>query len=266
MNKILYVAGVSLLAAAFSGQATIVSAATPLKIMPLGDSITDGVGGSGGYRAPLYTDLTTANYQPFQFVGSLTDNPGSLPTTPVDQTHHEGHSGFTVGGIAAVRNGWIASANPDVILLHIGTNNFGGDGTASQNAASALAVEMQLDSLVNQIYTDKPGVKLYVAGIIPKLGSNGQVSDYNSDISTLLVPKYAALGDSITYVDQYHNFVDGNGNQITSLYADGTVHPNNAGYQLMANTWAAALQAPEPSSIALIGAGSLSLLARRRRI
>lgn len=53
MNKILYVAGVSLLAAAFSGQATIVSAATPLKIMPLGDSITDGVGGSGGYRTPF---------------------------------------------------------------------------------------------------------------------------------------------------------------------------------------------------------------------
>lgn len=66
-----------------------------LKIMPLGDSITDGVGGTNaGYRGTLNTLLNNAGIT-HQFVGSATDNPGSLPA---DQQHHEGHSGYTITG------------------------------------------------------------------------------------------------------------------------------------------------------------------------
>ncbi len=44
-----------------------------IRIMPLGDSITDGVGAAGGYRLPLYNLLTQANYT-VDYVGSMRDN------------------------------------------------------------------------------------------------------------------------------------------------------------------------------------------------
>ena len=52
------------------------ASAAVLKIMPLGDSITEGPVG-GAYRLPLYNLLTAAGYR-VQFVGSQTSSPGSL--------------------------------------------------------------------------------------------------------------------------------------------------------------------------------------------
>ena len=62
------------------------------EIMPLGDSITYGGGGTNaGYRGPLY-NLLTSEGAALQFVGDSTLNPGSLPA---DQTQHSGHSSYT---------------------------------------------------------------------------------------------------------------------------------------------------------------------------
>ena len=70
------------------------------KIMPVGDSITYGVNGTNaGYRGYLYAGLTAAGNSTnnFQLVGTTNGNPGSLPTSPVDQTGHDGWSGWTTG-------------------------------------------------------------------------------------------------------------------------------------------------------------------------
>ena len=78
--------------------ASAASAATlpPIRIMPLGDSITAGYNVAGGYRAPLYAGLTSLGYA-VDFVGTQADNgAGSLP-----DANHEGHSGLTIGGIDA---------------------------------------------------------------------------------------------------------------------------------------------------------------------
>src|SRR5208337_2107217 len=47
---------------------------TPIKIMPLGDSITYGLYAPGGYRAPLYQQLANANFN-VNFVGTQNNNP-----------------------------------------------------------------------------------------------------------------------------------------------------------------------------------------------
>ncbi|HDK36468.1 MAG TPA: hypothetical protein ENG82_06140, partial [Bacteroidetes bacterium] len=60
------------------------------KIMPLGNSITDGIGssaGTGGYSDDLYK-LLNANGVSFDFVGSLNDGISPDPD-------HEGHDGYT---------------------------------------------------------------------------------------------------------------------------------------------------------------------------
>jgi hypothetical protein len=70
---------------------------TTWKIMPLGDSITDGVGsssGAGGYRDDLY-QLLTNNGVSFDFVGSINDGVSPDPD-------HEGHDGATAEDIDAL--------------------------------------------------------------------------------------------------------------------------------------------------------------------
>ncbi|MFY7695480.1 MAG: SGNH/GDSL hydrolase family protein [Cyanobium sp.] len=63
-----------------------------LRIMPMGDSITEGVGAPGGYRQPLY-DLLTGKRYDVDFVGSK-----RTAGDPTRDPHHWGISGV---GIAA---------------------------------------------------------------------------------------------------------------------------------------------------------------------
>ena len=102
-----------------------VLSAGAIRIMPLGDSITDGVGAAGGYRLPLYNLLKQANYT-VDYVGSMRDN--GAPDLP--DWDHEGHSGWWImhddGGIYQNVGKWLAHVDtPDVVLLHIGTNDGG---------------------------------------------------------------------------------------------------------------------------------------------
>ena len=97
----------------------------PIRIMPLGDSITDGSSfdspdGTGGYRGPLYNLLTAAGYN-VDYIGSQTINSSQL----VEQ-NHEGHSGWRIDQLDSNMAGWLGNlADPDVVLMHIGTNDFG---------------------------------------------------------------------------------------------------------------------------------------------
>ncbi|MFM9072982.1 MAG: hypothetical protein ACKOOC_06240 [Cyanobium sp.] len=63
-----------------------------LRIMPMGDSITEGVGAPGGYRQPLYDALTGKGYD-VDFVGSK--------RTSGDPTREPNHWGISGVGIAA---------------------------------------------------------------------------------------------------------------------------------------------------------------------
>ena len=127
------------------------------EILPLGDSITEGVGGTGGgYRARLHLLLNNAG-DSFNFVGSATNN-----STPAlinsGQHYHEGHSGYRIDQIEGDLTGLVSSdpafdtSNgghwldggiavgrapifPDLILLHIGTNDASQGRTADSNAS-----------------------------------------------------------------------------------------------------------------------------------
>ncbi len=108
----------------------------PVRIMPLGDSITVGKGSGGtnftvtdtmtGYRQPLYQQLTAAGYA-VDFVGG--EQAGRLATPSFD-INHEGHSGYSPSEIAYANRmtgqggitTWLAANAADVVLLHIDTN------------------------------------------------------------------------------------------------------------------------------------------------
>jgi lysophospholipase L1-like esterase len=241
-------------------------------IMPLGDSITYGTGNSlagqnipGGYRTRLYSDLQNAGFS-FTFVGTVSDNSSPL-LSQAGQTHHEGHPGCRIDQIANNLDGndrsqgnnggfWFHKpAPPDIVLLHIGTNDILQNYETTTMAA-------RLDSLIGRIVADNPSARLFVSSIIPLKDSteNQLVKTYNAQVRDFIVPKYDRLGDNVFFVDQYANFVDANGN-IIHLTADG-IHADQTGYDLMGDTWAAALQQaiPEPSSILLLALGGLLII------
>ena len=71
-----------------------VADASPIRIRPLGHSITDSANVAGGYRGPLYTLLTNVGFQ-VDFVGTQKNNGiGGLP-----DFDHEGHSGYRIDQI-----------------------------------------------------------------------------------------------------------------------------------------------------------------------
>ncbi len=70
-----------------------------LRIMPMGDSITEGVGAPGGYRRPLVDALTGKGYD-VDFVGSRRTS-----SDPTRDPHHWGISGVGIAATDAVIGG-----------------------------------------------------------------------------------------------------------------------------------------------------------------
>jgi lysophospholipase L1-like esterase len=210
-------------------------------ILPLGDSITDGYQVPGGYRTELYKDLTNAGAV-FSFMGSQTDNPSAVLTAG-GQIHHEGHSGYRTDQIynnllgsdgTAGNNGgyWLDGGNgtgrsaisPDVVLLHIGTN----DRTQGETLQTMYN---KLVTLLTDLKADLPNAKIFVASLIPRTddpSAEATQQAYNALIPGLV----ASMGANFHFVDM-HSVV------TPAEVADGNsgLHPDQAGYDAMGDAW-----------------------------
>ncbi|MCG8926296.1 cellulose binding domain-containing protein [Lentzea sp. CC55] len=209
---------------ALADQSTPRPAAEPVRVMPLGDSITQG-GSIGGYRLDLGAKLR-AEGRTVDFVGSLADGPGSLP-----DRDHEGHPGWTIAQIDAIVVNRLRTYNPRTILLHIGTNDMYGSDPAG--------APRRLSALVDKITAQAPGAEVFVSTIIPIRFADATVRNYNAAIVPMLRAK-AAAGKRVHVVDMYPAV------PISDL-PDG-IHPNAVGYSKMANVWFNALSSV-PGSI-----------------
>jgi len=99
--------------------AAVSPSCNPVKIMPIGDSITSGEGipSYGGYRNFLGALLEDDGVS-FDFVGSQKSGEG------LADPDNEGHPGWRISNLreAIASDGWLETYQPDVILLHIGSN------------------------------------------------------------------------------------------------------------------------------------------------
>ncbi|MET8042495.1 RICIN domain-containing protein [Micromonospora sp. NPDC005215] len=210
-----------------------------VRIMPLGDSITDGLNTPGGYRIGLWQRLANAG-RLTDFVGSAYNGPSNL-----GDHDHEGHSGWRIDDIDRSITGWLRTANPRTILLHIGTNDIG----QNHDVANAPA---RLSTLIDHIRAIEPNVELFVAQIIPtaNAGNEAKTQTFN-----------AALPGIVAQKGRRTHLVDMHSALTTADLADG-LHPNAGGYDKMAARWWSALQSVPGSldTITTPPTGSAALL------
>jgi hypothetical protein len=191
------------------------------KILPLGDSITDGIGFSGGYRVRLF-ELALADDKEITFVGGSMNGPQMVSGQTFPRAH-EGHSGWTISQIDGIVPDPALNVAPHIVLLHIGTN----DMNQGTNGAPD-----RLGALIDQILTDLPDALLVVSNIIPFPARAAAVSTFNAAVPAIVNTRKDA-GKHILFVDQFMGFP-------TSELGDG-VHPNQAGYSRMAGVWYTAI-------------------------
>lgn len=203
-----------------------------LKIMPLGDSITFGVTSpqvaQGSYRTKLWQLLTGAGMN-IDYVGGSSNGPTDLP-----DHDHEGYSGIWIKdnrimpGYSLYENvvDSLNTHNPDLVLLHIGTNDL------NSGDSDSLAAE-KLNALLGRIFAAKPNVHIIVALIIPRKPPYEDWSHYNA-LAQMVADSYATDGYHISTVDM-------NGILVASDYAD-YLHPAKSGYDKMAAAWYPAIQ------------------------
>jgi len=212
----------------------------PCVILPVGDSITQGVGSStgGSYRAPLF-HLANAKGQAITFVGANMDGPATVDNLPFPRAN-SGYSGFNIDmtagrqGVSQFFPAHITTYKPHIVLLMIGTNDV---DTGVTDAS------MRLGALMDTMLNADPKLVLVVAQIVPQQRAtpdtkNMQIQAYNAAIPALVKARVDA-GKHVKLVDMHGAFTARA--DFSTAYLVDQLHPNDAGYQVMADTWYAAI-------------------------
>ncbi|MFO7497611.1 MAG: hypothetical protein R6X05_18470, partial [Desulfobacterales bacterium] len=217
----------------------IASPANPaINIMPLGDSITRGSASGVGdpsymvsYRKALWDLLAARSYE-VDFVGSQNDGWG-IPGFDAD---HEGHGGWRddqiVNGITGYGKlaDWLAAEQPDIVLLHIGTNGL----DPSPN---------DVRDILNVIDTYDPNVWVILALIINRNSYSQTTTDFNNNVAEMANLRITN-GDKIVIKDMEDgagiNYDLVNDTPPGDMWDD--LHPVDTGYGKMAGVWLSGLQ------------------------
>ncbi|KAL9599414.1 MAG: hypothetical protein Q9219_003851 [cf. Caloplaca sp. 3 TL-2023] len=186
-----------------------------LRILPLGASITAGFASTdgNGFRKTLYDTLrktNTVNYV------------GSQGTAPLK---HEGHPGWIIKDVSNVATASLKS-RPNVVLVHVGTNDL------LTNSAIDQAPD-RIGGLIDHVHTIAPDAVILVSQILPttRPGQFDNFVTFNARVASIINQrqvkdmKVLKVWMPITTDD----LVDG-------------VHPNDAGYNKMAQAWIKGLQ------------------------
>ena len=243
-----------------------------LKILPLGNSITwdyNSLDDSPGtyrsnsvrlsYRYRLYQLLNNAGYT-WDYIGNEECGSPSLPSNSVDSLDYSDNAGYpgitpeqlitilSTGRdprdntcliesyLGSCNSSFLAAYKPDVILLHIGTNNLNSnaDAVSHRNAVESIL------NLVDQ-YENSSGksVVVFLALIINRESASGNPEhSFTTYYNTLLTSLYSSRPtDKLVMVNMetdagmnYRNAVNG-GDMFD------TWHPAPSGYIKMAEKW-----------------------------
>lgn len=222
-----------------------VSDSSGIRILPLGDSMTEGfaVQGTGGYRAPLFRNAHSAGRR-IIFVGSLFDGPARVDGACFPRAH-EGHSGrdieFITGEIPKV-----LANKPKIVLLMIGANDVLALQRHDFKQQILDSAPTRLGKLLDELLIGNPGMLLAVAKIPPMSPLNpppdseirkvphhdwiDAIQKYNTGVAAAVNTRVAS-GKHVVLADMHSGF-DGK-----SMWGCDQIHPNEKGYEFMAAIW-----------------------------
>ena len=192
-------------------------AGPPVRIMPLGDSITQGDSYHDTYRRPLWKTLRSEGYD-VDFVGSLNTNYGGPPPHSDFDLDHEGHWGWRVDQILAPLRSWLEAAEPDFLLVHLGSN----DLFQRQDLESTLDELRRLIEITGEV---RPEATILLAQILPTTieAVNDRIARLNARITALAGPRVIIV-DAFTGFDPERMTYDG-------------VHPSPDGEIHLSDVW-----------------------------
>ncbi len=248
--------------------------AAPIKIMPVGDSITEGIAeipqnpdqnisvyplkANGeanltlnadqiAYRGELWDLLKNEGYA-IDFVGSKSS--GSNYASSDFDTDHEGYGGRSSQYIKDNIASFMTNNSPDIVLLSIGTNDPGEHieiGSYDDVDKDKNTSVNNIRIILNTIVTAKPNAKVLLTRILEAKRAHGWVAGwtttaYNDKIEELLTEEFNST--NIRLVDM-QNGADityspaGLPNDMQPFHEDNVsdFHPNAKGYAKMASKW-----------------------------
>jgi lysophospholipase L1-like esterase len=226
------------------------SSVNPIKIMPVGDSITDDCVFNGAWRRYLQPLLDTNGY-PFRFVGRY----ASAPSGSFTQVNHEGFCGAVVAppGVFSA-HGYstidcylqktvadaLTSNIPDLVLVLIGANDIGRGRNPYQVATN------DMPTLLNIIFSNAPNANVILAKITTLQNAmtgglnygaySTNVPIYNACLQAM-VNQQRALGKNVSLADMF-SVVDAG-----TMFNGDHLHPNALGLQAIAQEWFTRIQA-----------------------
>ena len=227
------------------------------RIMLVGNSITEGVGSTDGFgfRQQLHEKFSDANID-FAFVGSEGEesykgffSAGQKIDAfyPSDFDHGDGTGIFDIANAMLIYQ-------PNIVMLHLGTNDLTREtfiGPYSDDDGETLngSTSGQLAQLLKYLLQWHDGThgdflqQIYASQIIPREDRTQEVDEFNSEIDAIVndFTNGDATGNTepVYLVDHFTPFISngdlfsGNSNDIMS----DALHPNDAGYNIMANTY-----------------------------
>ena len=265
---------------------------SPVRIMPLGDSLTEFDCRLNAYTTaddkPIFQPLDTVPaVAPFGtgtffvvapggyrgYLAELLGDPKRLPLGAANPSWcyvgrnfgcglHEGYAGETTEWLAEnVAEAAVTAANPDVILLWAGTNDF--FWVPPRGSRDPAEVATRMDRLLNTTFARaQPNVSVLLSTVTPIIEErckyyhtarwhppncppdmNANIAEFNAKYLPALVSDYRSRGHDLTLMQQPRF--------ETHDYFIWGIHFNTTGFQKVAQSWHAALMRSRPMRTAM---------------
>lgn len=188
--------------------------------MPLGDSITEGTGSTdgAGYRSWLNPYIFPPRGFQCDFVGSLSAGPDTL----IDK-QHEGHPAKNAAFIRDNVRSFLEANPPQVVFLMIGTNDI-------QDNRNPNDIRDEIGAIIDNIFAFNDQIEIYLSTVTTRLDKPAAVTALNNLLPPLVLAKQSK--GTITLVEMP---------EIPASRMADNVHPNDRGYEMIAEAWFDAL-------------------------
>ncbi|KAL7623485.1 hypothetical protein AAE478_007167 [Parahypoxylon ruwenzoriense] len=192
----------------------------PLRIMPLGASITFGYGSTdgNGYRKDLRDQL--------EAYGNKINMVGANPGGKMKDNESEGWKSYTVDMVHEKADKSVPEFKPNLILINAGTND------CFQNKDLSKAGD-RVASMLNDLYRESPRATVILSTLIVNRNEEiaKRVKDFNTQLRRVAT-WFQIMGKRLVLVDMQGS----EGPKLEDLIEDGT-HPSDGGYKKMAKVW-----------------------------